>query len=136
MYQHFHNLHGSNSCVYVNRPSYCIIELLYIVTFVNILLVISYHICVNQRFVTWLFQPTRQAEDGLVPFHQTNMPLMGAMAQQVHLLLLVRPYSSLSFVLSYHFCQTDVIRLIYVKLYKQQFCINMSLVVRQIITIR
>ncbi|XP_031780374.1 bromodomain-containing protein 3 isoform X9 [Nasonia vitripennis] len=29
-----------------------------------------------------LFQPTRQAEDGLVPFHQANMPLMGAMAQQ------------------------------------------------------
>ncbi|XP_011150873.1 homeotic protein female sterile isoform X5 [Harpegnathos saltator] len=27
-------------------------------------------------------KPTRQAEDGLVPFHQTNMPLMGAMAQQ------------------------------------------------------
>ncbi|CAL7946912.1 unnamed protein product [Xylocopa violacea] len=27
-------------------------------------------------------KPTRQAEDGLVPFHQANMPLMGAMAQQ------------------------------------------------------
>ncbi|KAG7209234.1 hypothetical protein KM043_015355 [Ampulex compressa] len=26
--------------------------------------------------------PTRQAEDGLVPFHQANMPLIGAMAQQ------------------------------------------------------
>jgi len=37
--------------------------------------------------MSWLFQPTRQAEDGLVPYHQANMPLMGAMAQQVHLLL-------------------------------------------------
>ncbi|XP_015114158.1 homeotic protein female sterile isoform X2 [Diachasma alloeum] len=27
-------------------------------------------------------KPSRQAEDGLVPFHQANMPLMGAMAQQ------------------------------------------------------
>ncbi|XP_025990275.1 bromodomain-containing protein 4 isoform X3 [Solenopsis invicta] len=27
-------------------------------------------------------KPTRQAEDGLVPYHQANMPLMGAMAQQ------------------------------------------------------
>ncbi|XP_017887088.1 homeotic protein female sterile-like isoform X3 [Ceratina calcarata] len=27
-------------------------------------------------------KPTRQAEDGLVPFHQANMPLMGTMAQQ------------------------------------------------------
>ncbi|XP_012252969.2 homeotic protein female sterile-like isoform X2 [Athalia rosae] len=27
-------------------------------------------------------KPTRQAEDGLVPFHQANMPLMGPMAQQ------------------------------------------------------
>ncbi|KOX69116.1 Bromodomain testis-specific protein, partial [Melipona quadrifasciata] len=27
-------------------------------------------------------KPTRQAEDGLVPFHQANMPLIGAMAQQ------------------------------------------------------
>lgn len=31
-----------------------------------------------------LFQPTRQAEDGLVPFHQANLPIMGGMAQQVH----------------------------------------------------
>ncbi|XP_020283132.1 bromodomain-containing protein 4-like isoform X2 [Pseudomyrmex gracilis] len=27
-------------------------------------------------------KPTRQAEDGLVPYHQANMPLIGAMAQQ------------------------------------------------------
>ncbi|XP_035733356.1 bromodomain-containing protein 2-like isoform X1 [Vespa mandarinia] len=27
-------------------------------------------------------KPTRQGEDGLVPFHQANMPLIGAMAQQ------------------------------------------------------
>ncbi|XP_066595505.1 homeotic protein female sterile-like isoform X2 [Prorops nasuta] len=27
-------------------------------------------------------KPTRQAEDGLVPFHPANMPLIGAMAQQ------------------------------------------------------
>ncbi|XP_034951015.1 homeotic protein female sterile-like isoform X2 [Chelonus insularis] len=27
-------------------------------------------------------KPSRQAEDGLVPFHQANMPLIGAMAQQ------------------------------------------------------
>ncbi|XP_046479206.1 bromodomain-containing protein 2 isoform X1 [Neodiprion pinetum] len=27
-------------------------------------------------------KPTRQAEDGLVPFHQANMPLMGPMAQK------------------------------------------------------
>lgn len=42
---------------------------------------------VNQSVMSWLFQPTRQAEDGLVPYHQANMPLIGAMAQQVHLLL-------------------------------------------------
>ncbi|KAI4482722.1 hypothetical protein M0804_008575 [Polistes exclamans] len=36
----------------------------------------------TKGFTSGLFQPTRQGEDGLVSFHQANMPLIGAMGQQ------------------------------------------------------